>query len=124
MCIMKTYSYIHMEEGMSSRRNKQTQEQDDTEHSLKEFRRPRNLVISVVAHFYSRASARLRELKRHVPDVSSVRIPELLDARANIVSASIYLLIKSIHKPSLFKYLYLSRHYYSNSSCHIVLKLV
>ena len=88
--VLPCYRFVHMEEGLSSRRNRHTQELD-AELNLKEFRRPRNSLITVVAKFLIHSTTRVKTLRKVIAD-PSVRSPEILDTKSHNVSVKIMLI--------------------------------
>ena len=74
-----------MEEGLAKRKQQVSQSQDtEADMTLKEFRRPRDAILCVVAEYYSHCSVRVRQLRKMLAD-PSVRSPELLDHKAHTV---------------------------------------
>ena len=65
-------------------------DENNTQISLAEFRKPRNSLLVIVAHFFNHATNRVREIRRILGD-PSVRLPELLDTKSHIVSYILYL---------------------------------
>ena len=73
----------HVEEG---RKRQYTQETEDTELT-NEFRKPRDLFLTVIAEFYSTCQPRLKsnELRRMLVDATSRPPTELLDHKSHNV---------------------------------------
>lgn len=72
--------------------------QDDDIHKA-EFRRPRDILLSVVSEFHTICSARLADLTKKLRDLSS-KSTELLDNKCHFVSIhNIFFLILHTVKP-------------------------
>jgi len=82
------YRFIHMEEGLAEW--KRASMEDEAEMALKSFRRPRNLLLCIVASYFQHNVTRLRVLRRLLAD-SSPRAPDTLDHRTH--SVSIYITV-------------------------------
>ena len=70
-----------MEEG---RKKTYVHDLDDTDMK-NDFRKPRDLLLNVIADFYSTCQVRLKELRRILAD-PSYRPPDLLDSKSHNVS--------------------------------------
>ncbi|CAH1781834.1 unnamed protein product, partial [Owenia fusiformis] len=71
----------YMEEG----RSKSTHHHDHEEEiaMLKEFRRPRDSLLCVIAEFYVHCSARVKDLRKRLNEVHANKYPDLLDHKAH-----------------------------------------
>lgn len=93
-----TDRFLHMEEGLAKRKQQHvpTSTADkEAEVTLKEFRRPRDALLCVVADYCSYCSSRLPELRKMLAD-PSVRTPELLDHKAHNVSVFLAVISPSV----------------------------
>lgn len=61
-------------------------EDEDSELVRLEFRQPRDTLLSVVAEFLTKCSARLADLSKKIPDLPS-KATELLDVKCHLVGA-------------------------------------
>jgi len=71
-----------MEEGLAEW--KRASMEDEAELALKSFRRPRNLLLCIVASYFHHNVTRWRVLRRLLAD-SSVRAPDTLDHKTHSV---------------------------------------
>jgi len=72
-----------MEEGLAEW--KRASLEDEAELALKSFRRPRDLLLFIVASYFQHTVTRWRLLRRLLAD-SSLRAPDTLDHRTHSVS--------------------------------------
>ena len=72
-----------MEEGLAEW--KRVSMEDEAEMALKSFRRPRNLLLCIVATYFQHNVTRCRLLRRLLAD-SSLRTPDTLDHKTHSVS--------------------------------------
>jgi hypothetical protein len=77
--------FMHMEEGLAKKKQHVASGADkEADVTLKEFRRPRDAILCVVAEYCSHCSSRIPELKKMLAD-PSLRSPEILDHKAHNV---------------------------------------